>query len=168
MGFDINNVILVGRLTRDPEFSYTPTNNTPLCKFSIANNNGRSDDQNSVSYFDIVTWNKMGEICNQYLKKGSQVVINGRIQQRRYQDSQGQNRSKIDIVANNVQFIGGRSDPSSSMDHDMQGQNQPPSYGTEPPAQPNRSTAKPSAPEKTGDPFDNIDFSNPGDEEIPF
>ena len=111
MAFDINSVIVVGRLTRDVEFSRT-SNNTPLCKFSIANNNGSKED--TVSFFGVVVWNKMAEICNQYIKKGSQVVINGRIQQNRYQNKDGQHVSSVEIVANSVQFVGGKSEGNNS------------------------------------------------------
>lgn len=101
--YDINEVVLVGRLTQDPELSYTKGNNTPICKFSIANN--QTNEDKYVSFFDVVTWNKIAENCNKFLKKGSRVIIEGRIEQNRYQDNNGQNRSKIYIVANKVQFI---------------------------------------------------------------
>lgn len=105
MSYDINNVVIVGRLTRGVESSYTQNNN-PICKFSIANNNGKNDDPKSVSYFDIITWNKTAEICSKFLNKGNQVVITGRLQQDRFTNREGQNTSRITIVANNVQFIG--------------------------------------------------------------
>ena len=111
MATDLNNCVIIGRLTRDVELSYTSGNNTALAKFSIANNEFRgSNQEEQVSYFDIVVWGKMAEVCNQFLAKGRQVAINGRLRQERFQDKQGQNRSKVVIVASNVQFIGGRGD----------------------------------------------------------
>jgi single-strand DNA-binding protein len=98
---DINNVVEVGRLTRDPEMGYT-NQQTPYCRFSIAVNGMKQDD---VSYFDITAWNKTATSCGQYLKKGSRVGITGRLHQNRFTDKAGQNRSKIEIVANNVQFL---------------------------------------------------------------
>jgi len=106
MAFDINNLTIVGRLTKDPELSYTPSNNTPLCKFSIANNTSKNNED--VNFFDVTVWNKPAEVCNQYLSKGSQIVINGRIQQNRYTNKEGEKRSKVEIVANTIQFVGGK------------------------------------------------------------
>lgn len=110
MATDINQVFLIGRLTKDVELSYTPGNNTALVKFSMANNEFRGNNQDEqVSYFDIVVWGKMAEVCNQFLAKGRQVAIVGRLRQERFQDKQGQNRSKVVIVAANVQFLSDRS-----------------------------------------------------------
>ena len=115
---DINRVILLGRLTRDPNLSYT-INGTALCKFSIAvqykNKSSKSDSQETksssnenVSFFDIVVWEKLAENCHRYLKKSSQVAIEGYLKQSRYKVSNNENRYKIVIVAQNVQFIGER------------------------------------------------------------
>ncbi len=109
MSWDINHVVLVGRLTRDPELSYTPSG-TAVCRFSIAVNRtsgpGTDDDGSGTSYFNIVTWNKTAEICKEYLSKGKQVGIDGRLQQRRWEGQDGIKRSTIEIVATNVQFFG--------------------------------------------------------------
>jgi len=104
---DYNNVGILGRLTRDPELSYTG-NQTPICKFSIANNKRGTNGQDEVNFFDIVAWSKVATNCSQYLKKGSQVLISGRLEQNRYQDKTGQNRSSITVVAVSVQFIGSK------------------------------------------------------------
>ena len=110
MSWDINHVILVGRLTRDPELSYTPSG-TAVCRFSIAVNrssgpSSENSGDNSTSYFNIVTWNKTAEICKEYLSKGKQVGIDGRLQQRRWEGQDGIKRSTVEIVASNVQFFG--------------------------------------------------------------
>lgn len=146
MAFDINSVTLVGRLTRDGEFSYTQNTNKPLYRFSIANNTGRSDAQDSVHYFDVVVWDKIAEICNQYLSKGSQVIVMGRLTQRRYQDQQGQQRSRIEIVANTVQFLGGSGAGSGG--------------GME------RSSSSQSSSNETGHSGNKVSFD--GDDDIPF
>jgi len=109
MPYDTNNTTIVGRLTRDPEPGVTG-NQKQYCRFSIANNQGKDDDPNSVNFFDITAWQKTSEVCAQYLKKGSQVCITGRLAQSRFTDKNGQNRSKVEIIANNVQFIGGKND----------------------------------------------------------
>lgn len=110
--YDVNNLTIIGRLTRDPESSIVGEDRA-LCKFSIANNPGK--DENAVCYFDVTTWGKVAESCGQYLKKGSQCVIIGRIQQERWKDKETEKtRSKVTITANSVQFIGGK--PQSEND----------------------------------------------------
>ncbi len=113
MANDINAVVLVGRLTRDAELKYTNAG-TAVCKFSLAvNRRKRSGDQwtDEVSYFDIVLWGKQGEAIQQYLSKGKQVAVNGELRQNRWEQD-GQNRSKIEIIAANVQLLGGGSGAS--------------------------------------------------------
>lgn len=114
MARDINSTIIVGRLTRDPELSYTQSQ-TALCRFSIANNRPGANQTEEVNFFDIIAWDKTATVCSQYLKKGSQVVIEGRLQQNRFKDKQtGANRSKVEIVVQSVQFIGGKQDGQSA------------------------------------------------------
>ncbi len=108
MAFDINQVFLIGRLTRDPETRYSSS--TVICKFSIANNSGR--DEKDVSFFNIVTFGKTAEMCQQYLSKGKQVAIVGRLSQNRW-EKDGQTRSKVEIIANNIQFIGSKGESGS-------------------------------------------------------
>lgn len=109
MSWDINHVVLVGRLTRDPELTYTPSG-AAVCRFSIAVNrtsgSGNPQDDTGTSYFTIVTWNKTAEICKEYLSKGKQVGVEGRLQQRRWAGQDGIRRSTVEIVASNVQFFG--------------------------------------------------------------
>ena len=108
MANDINQVVLVGRLTRDAELKYTNTG-TAIGKFSIAvNRRKRSGDQwtDEVSYFDIVVWGKTAETLNQYLQKGKQIAVSGELRQNRWEQD-GQNRSKVEVVANTVQLLGG-------------------------------------------------------------
>lgn len=149
MAWDINLVTLVGRLTRDPELSYTQAN-VPVCKFSIASNRGTNPDD--VSFFDIVAWNKTADLCGQNLRKGSQVIIEGRLKQNRYTDKEGQKRSKIEIIANNVQFIGSR----------------PEGMGNAGGAQVERSAAPARTAPRTPQNQDPIDFEPLGDDEVPF
>jgi single-strand DNA-binding protein len=104
---NFNLTVLEGRLVGDPEIRYTQ-NGTALCRFSIANNNDYYKDeelQKQVNFVDVTTWAKLAEHCNEYLKKGSRVIVNGRLKQDRWQDEGGGNRSKISIVGNQVQFL---------------------------------------------------------------
>ncbi|HUT66441.1 MAG TPA: single-stranded DNA-binding protein [Spirochaetota bacterium] len=115
MSWDINHVVIIGRLTKDPELTYTQSG-AAVCRFSIAVNrssgssrpggNDGSGQDDGTSFFNIVTWNKTAEICKEYLSKGRQVGIDGRLQQRRWNADDGTKRSIVEIVANNVQFFG--------------------------------------------------------------
>ena len=112
---DINHVVLVGRLTRDAELKYT-AGGQAVCKFSIAINRRRkSGDQweDEANYFDVVVWGRQGEGIAQYLQKGKQVGVDGELRQDRWQQD-GQNRSKVEVVANNIQLLGGGSGGASS------------------------------------------------------
>jgi len=105
---DVNHVILLGRLTRDAELKYT-AGGQAVCKFSIAvNRRKKNGDQweDEANFFDIVIWGKQGETLNQYLKKGKMVAVDGELRQDRWQQD-GQNRSKVEIVASFLQLLGG-------------------------------------------------------------
>lgn len=109
MSSDINDVTLVGRLTRESELKYL-NNGTPVLKFSIAvNRRMKSGDnwEDEVSYFDIVLWGKQGESIQQYLGKGKQIAVSGDLRQNRWEQD-GQNRSKVEVIASNVQLLGGQ------------------------------------------------------------
>ena len=102
-----NKVILMGNLTRDPELRYTP-NGTAVSTLSLAvNRRPRPDTQDKeVDFFDIVVFGKQAENCSEYLRKGSPVLVDGRLQQRRWETDEGQKRSKVEVVAFSVQFLG--------------------------------------------------------------
>ena len=105
---DINRVVLVGRLTRDAELKYTSAGQA-VCKFSVAVNRRRKNGdqwEDEANYFDVVLWGRQGESLNQYLVKGKAVGIDGELRQDRWQQD-GQNRSKVEIVAGNIQLLGG-------------------------------------------------------------
>ena len=105
----MNKVILIGRLTRDPELRYT-SSNVATATFSIAvdrtftNQNGDRE----ADFINIVVWRKQAENCKNYLTKGSQVAIDGRIQTRNYDDKDGKKVYVTEVVADNVQFLGGK------------------------------------------------------------
>jgi single-strand DNA-binding protein len=114
MAEDINKVMLVGRLTRDAELSYT-NSGYALCKFSLAVNRRRKQgDQwiDEANFFDLNIWGKRGESLNTYLTKGTQVAVEGQLKQERWEQD-GAKRSKVTIEAVNIQLLGSRSDNSS-------------------------------------------------------
>ena len=102
----MNRVILIGRLTRDPELRYT-TSNIPTCTFSIAVNRNFTNQagEREADFINIVVWRKQAENCKNYLNQGSQVAVEGRIQTRNYEDQNGQKRYVTEVVADNVQFL---------------------------------------------------------------
>jgi len=112
---DLNHVVLIGRLTRDAELKYTAAGQA-VCKFSIAVNRRKKSGEQWVdepNFFDIVLWGRQGESLNQYLVKGKMVGVDGELRQDRWEQD-GQNRSKVEIVAANIQLLGGNSGGSSS------------------------------------------------------
>ncbi len=104
----LNKVILIGRLTRDPELRYTPEG-TPVARFSLAVDRPFTDKQGNrgTDFIDIVAWRNLGELCARYLGKGRLVAVEGRLQIRAYDDSQGVRRRAAEIVADNVRFLDG-------------------------------------------------------------
>ena len=105
-----NRVILMGNLTRDPELRYTP-GGTAVANLGIAvNRRYKAQDQvkEETDFFDIVVFGKQAENCGEYLKKGRPILVEGRLQQRRWETDEGQKRSKVEVVALSVQFLGGR------------------------------------------------------------
>ena len=111
MAGGLNKVLLMGNLGRDPEVRFT-TGGTSVANFSIATNESWKDKngqlQEKTEWHRIVVWGKLAELCGQYLKKGRQAFIEGRLQTREWTDKEGKKNYSTEIVANNVQFIGGR------------------------------------------------------------
>ncbi len=103
MARSINQVILMGRLTRDPESRTTPSGKT-VVRFSVAVDRQTSDD--SADFFDITAWEKLGELVMQYLAKGRRVLVQGRLRQDSWDDKEsGKKRSKVEVVATDVTFL---------------------------------------------------------------
>jgi single-strand DNA-binding protein len=111
MGKSINKVILVGRLGRDPELKYTASG-TPFCRFSMATDDswtdkGSGEKTERTEWHNIVVWNKLAEICNNYLTKGRMVYIEGSLQTREWDDKEGVKRKTTEIRANDMVMLGG-------------------------------------------------------------
>jgi len=125
MANDINVVTLVGRLTRECQLKYT-NSGTAVCKFSLAvNRKKKQGDQwvDEVSYFDIVLWGKQGEAISQYLLKGKQIAVSGELRQNRWEQD-GQNRSKVEINASNVQLLSSDKNTQQTSQQSQGGQSQ--------------------------------------------
>lgn len=130
----VNKVILLGRLGQDPELKYTP-GGSPVCNFSVATTESWTDKsgqkQEKTEWHRIVVWGKLAELCNQYLAKGRQCFLEGRLQTRSWDDKDGNKRYTTEILANTVQFIGG---PSANNERTT-GNNVDTSYAQAAPAQ---------------------------------
>lgn len=102
----LNRVVLIGNLTKDPEVRSTP-DGTSVANLRLAVNRAWTNKQGEreADYFTIVVWRKLAELCGQYLSKGSPVAIEGRLQSRSWESAEGQKRSTIEVVADNVQFL---------------------------------------------------------------
>lgn len=102
---DLNKVMIIGRLTKDPEAKTTPTG-TSVASFSVATNFSWKDQagnkQDKTEYHNVVAWRKLAEICAQYLRKGSKVYIEGRLQTRSWDDQSGNKRYMTEIIADNM------------------------------------------------------------------
>lgn len=125
---NLNRVVIIGRLTRDPELRFTPSG-IPVAKFGVAVNRRRTNSDGEkvedTSFFNVVVWRKLAELCADYLSKGRTVAIDGRLQSRSWETQDGQKRSTVEIVADNVQFLDRKEAtettiPSEETDLDMQ------------------------------------------------
>lgn len=108
----VNKVMLLGNLTRDPELRYTPQG-AGVCEFALALNRSYTNKQtgqrvDEVSFIDIVAWGRTAELCAEYLKKGRQVFVEGRLQQDRWEAQDGKKMSRIRVTAEAVTFVGAR------------------------------------------------------------
>lgn len=126
MARSVNQVILMGNLTRDPEVRQTPGGQS-VCSFSLALNRSYQDKsgqwQEATDYIDVVAWGPLGERVAQYLNKGRRCLVQGRLQSRSWEQD-GQKRSKVEVLANDVTFLDGRGgDDSGNGGGNFQGGN---------------------------------------------
>lgn len=130
----VNKVIILGRLGQDPELKYTPTG-AAVCTFSLATtetwNDKAGQKQEKTEWHRIVTWGKLAELCGQYLAKGRQAYVEGRIQTRSWDGKDGQKKYTTEINATTVQFIGGAPGQAnnSKSDNNDYNQSSPPTPG---------------------------------------
>src|SRR5579885_1962817 len=127
----VNKVILVGRLGQNPEVRYTPSG-AAVANFSVATNESWTDKsgqkQERTEWHKVVVWGKLAELCSQYLTKGRQVYLEGRLQTRQWQDKDGQTKYTTEIQAQTVQFLGGGAERGAP----QMGADQSAGYGHQP------------------------------------
>jgi single-strand DNA-binding protein len=108
---NLNKVLLIGNLTRDPELRYTPQGKAVVTLRLAVNTNFKSQNgekKQETCYINVIAWGNLAETCNQYLQKGRPVFAEGRLQSRTWQDQDGKNRSSIEVRAERIQFLGTR------------------------------------------------------------
>ena len=117
MSRGLNKVMIIGNLGRDPEMRYTPSGK-PVTTFSVATsriwNTSEGEKREETEWFNIVAWSSLAEICKQYLTKGQQVYIEGRLQTRRWDDQEGNKHTSVEIVANEMIILSERRDTEES------------------------------------------------------
>ena len=159
----MNKVVLIGRLTRDPELRYTGSN-TPVATFSLAVNRNfaNQNGEREADFINIVVWRKQAENVKNYLTQGSQVAVEGRIQTRTYDDQNGQKRYITEVVADNVEFLGSKNSSNTNMNSTASKNAEPTPYDFG------------NAPEPKGTDVDSNPFADFGasieisDDELPF
>lgn len=126
MARDLNKVMVIGRLGRDPEMRYTP-GGSPVTTFSVAASrqwkDGSGETREETEWFNVVAWNKLAEICKEYLRKASRVYVEGRLQTRQWQDQDGQSHYRTEVVATDMIILDGRA--SRDMPYDEYDQRPP-------------------------------------------
>lgn len=132
-----NKITIVGYLGRDPELRYTP-DGTPVCNFSVATTERRKnragDYQDVTTWFRINLWRRHAELASQYLAKGRQVYIEGRLSQSEYQDRDGNTRTSLEVQGTDMHFIGSRSDEPPASEPRVDRDNKPKQAEEPPPA----------------------------------
>jgi len=117
MSRGLNKVMIIGRLGRDPEMRYTPSGR-PVTTFNVVTdrswNTSDGERHTETEWFNVVAWGNLAEICKQHLIKGQQVYIEGRLQTRRWEDQEGNKRSAVEIVANEMIMLGDRRESNTS------------------------------------------------------
>ena len=148
MAGTVNKVILIGRLGGDPELKYTPSG-TPVAKFSLATDESYKDrsgeQQKHTEWHNIVAWNKLAEICGQYLTKGKQIYIEGNIRSRQWQDQSGNKRTTYEIIAQRMQMLGTRADSERAAGPTAGASAEPPAHSEPSSAEPAPAEPPPSS-----------------------
>ena len=169
MARGVNKVIIVGNLGKDPEVRYMPSGGA-IANVTIATSDSWKDkntgeSQERTEWHRVVFFNRLGEIAGQYLRKGSKVYVEGRLQTRKWQDQSGQDRYTTEIVANEMQMLDSRSSGGSSTGFDQTAE-PPPSYGGSPQSDPAPVPTAASTPASGGGQKPALD--NDFDDDIPF
>lgn len=128
MSRGLNKVMIIGHLGRDPEMRYTPSGR-PVTTFTVAVsrswNTANGERQSETEWFNVVAWGNLAEICKQYLTKGQQVYIEGRLKTRRWDDKEGQKRLSVEIIANEMMMLGERREAPQASEEPLTTEGEP-------------------------------------------
>jgi single-strand DNA-binding protein len=168
----VNKVILVGNLGADPELRYTGSG-TAVCNFNVATNESYKDREGNLvektEWHRVVAWDRLAEICAEYLKKGRQVYVEGSLQTRQWEDQEGQTRYTTEIKAREMQMLGGPGEGGSGGGYDLD-QSRPQQERPQRAAQPRPQQDRARAPQRAAQPAaqadDDLSFSP--DDDLPF
>jgi single-strand DNA-binding protein len=120
----MNKILLIGNLGRDPEMNVTG-DGTPFTRFSLAVNrrtkNAKGESTTETEWFNVVAWRQLAETCNTYLQKGAKVYVEGRLVQRKYTDKNGVERTTVEVIASDVEFLSGKQQGGSGVDLEPDG-----------------------------------------------
>ena len=120
MSRGLNKVMIIGHLGREPEMRYTPSGR-PVTTFTVATsrswNTSDGEHHTETEWFNIVTWSNLAETCKQYLTKGQQVYIEGRLQTRHWEDKEGNKHNSVEVVASEMVMLGDRRETNSANNH---------------------------------------------------
>jgi single-strand DNA-binding protein len=129
MSRGLNKVQIIGHLGREPEMRYTPSGR-PVTTFTVAVsrtwNTGDGERHSETEWFNVVAWGNLAEICKQYLTKGQQVYIEGRLQTRRWDDKEGVKHTSVEVVANEMMMLSDRGERRDQNNQSQQGSDVPP------------------------------------------
>ena len=161
----LNVVAIMGRLVADPELRTTQSGiNVVSFRIACDRNFARPGEQRQADFIDIVAWRQQAEFVSKYFQKGSLIAIEGSLQTRQYQDKNGNNRTAVEVVANNISFAGPKNSNGNSQGGGAAYQNAAPAYQNQAPARPAAVEAAPSYSAGTADDFAVIDDSD----DLPF
>jgi len=128
MSRGLNKVMIIGNLGRDPEMRYTPSGK-PVTTFTVAVsrswNTANRERQSETEWFNVVAWGNLAEICKQYLSKGQQVYVEGRLKTRRWDDKEGQKHLSIEIIASEMMMLGERREASQTAEEPSTAEDEP-------------------------------------------
>ena len=161
----LNVVAIMGRLVADPELRTTQSGiNVVSFRIACDRNFARQGEQRQADFIDIVAWRQQAEFVSKYFQKGSLIAIEGSLQTRQYQDKNGNNRTAVEVVANNISFAGPKNSGGNTQSSGASYQNAAPSYQNQAPARPAAVEAAPSYSAGNADDFAVIDDSD----DLPF
>lgn len=161
----LNVVAIMGRLVADPELRTTQSGiNVVSFRIACDRNFARPGEQRQADFIDIVAWRQQAEFVSKYFQKGSLIAIEGSLQTRQYQDKNGNNRTAVEVVANNISFAGSKNSNGNSQGGGAAYQNAAPAYQNQAPARPAAVEAAPSYSAGNADDFAVIDDSD----DLPF